>query len=162
MTASSMEYSSGKHSRAKEERKVFQSWMHKGRILRLDQASRVSCPPPPTPSLGALLQLLLLSQMRKPLIERKRRERINNCLDQLKEAVIGAFQLDVSITPPPPPHVLHTHLETCFTPVSQQQSKLEKADILEMTVRHLQNIQSTKRGGEGSQTWFLIFGIFAL
>uniref|UniRef100_A0A3B5L7L9 BHLH domain-containing protein n=1 Tax=Xiphophorus couchianus TaxID=32473 RepID=A0A3B5L7L9_9TELE len=52
----------------------------------------------------------------KPLIERKRRERINNCLDQLKETVIGAFRLD--------------------------QSKLEKADILEMTVKHLQNIQN--------------------
>ncbi|XP_029302571.1 hairy-related 8.2 [Cottoperca gobio] len=57
-------------------------------------------------------------KMRKPLIERKRRERINNCLDQLKETVIGAFRLD--------------------------QSKLEKADILEMTVKHLQNIQSSK------------------
>ncbi|KAK9520504.1 hypothetical protein VZT92_020386 [Zoarces viviparus] len=57
-------------------------------------------------------------KMRKPLIERKRRERINSCLDQLKETVIGAFRLD--------------------------QSKLEKADILEMTVKHLQNIQSIK------------------
>ncbi|KAL4647136.1 transcription cofactor HES-6-like [Arapaima gigas] len=57
-------------------------------------------------------------KLRKPLIERKRRERINNCLDQLKETVVGAFQLD--------------------------QSKLEKADILEMTVKHLQNIQSNK------------------
>ncbi|KAJ0063662.1 hypothetical protein NL108_004782, partial [Boleophthalmus pectinirostris] len=56
--------------------------------------------------------------LRKPLIERKRRERINNCLDQLKETVIGAFRLD--------------------------QSKLEKADILEMTVKHLQNIQKSK------------------
>uniref|UniRef100_A0A8C0FP23 Orange domain-containing protein n=1 Tax=Bubo bubo TaxID=30461 RepID=A0A8C0FP23_BUBBB len=28
--------------------------------------------------------------------ERKRRERINNCLDQLKETVVGAFHLDVS------------------------------------------------------------------
>ncbi|XP_069547088.1 hairy-related 8.2 [Brachyistius frenatus] len=56
-------------------------------------------------------------KLRKPLIERKRRERINNCLDQLKETVIGAFRLD--------------------------QSKLEKADILEMTVKHLQNIQSS-------------------
>ncbi|KAK1900259.1 Transcription cofactor HES-6 [Dissostichus eleginoides] len=56
-------------------------------------------------------------KMRKPLIERKRRERINNCLDQLKDTVIGAFSLD--------------------------QSKLEKADILEMTVKHLQNIQSS-------------------
>ncbi|KAM6933230.1 hairy-related 8.2 [Xenentodon cancila] len=57
-------------------------------------------------------------KLRKPLIERKRRERINNCLDQLKETVIGAFKLD--------------------------QSKLEKADILEMTVKHLQNIQNNK------------------
>ncbi|XP_006116324.1 transcription cofactor HES-6-like [Pelodiscus sinensis] len=57
-------------------------------------------------------------KLRKPLIERKRRERINNCLDQLKEAVVGAFCLD--------------------------QSKLEKADILEMTVKHLQNIQNNK------------------
>ncbi|KAF3693083.1 Transcription cofactor HES-6 C-HAIRY1 Class B basic helix-loop-helix protein 41 [Channa argus] len=57
-------------------------------------------------------------KLRKPLIERKRRERINNCLDQLKETVIGAFRLD--------------------------QSKLEKADILEMTVKHLQNIQTNK------------------
>lgn len=29
-----------------------------------------------------------------------------------------------------------------------QQSKLEKADILEMTVKHLQNIQSSKMLGE--------------
>ncbi|KAA8593767.1 hairy-related 8.2 [Etheostoma spectabile] len=57
-------------------------------------------------------------KLRKPLIERKRRERINNCLDQLKETVIGAFRID--------------------------QSKLEKADILEMTVKHLENIQSSK------------------
>ncbi|XP_078785487.1 hairy-related 8.2 isoform X1 [Oryzias latipes] len=60
-------------------------------------------------------------KMRKPLIERKRRERINNCLDQLKETVIGAFRLD--------------------------QSKLEKADILEMTVKHLQNIQNSQMPG---------------
>ncbi|NWU99835.1 HES6 protein, partial [Upupa epops] len=57
-------------------------------------------------------------KLRKPIIERKRRERINNCLDQLKETVVGAFHLD--------------------------QSKLEKADILEMTVKHLQNIQSSR------------------
>uniref|UniRef100_A0A8D0AWV8 Uncharacterized protein n=1 Tax=Salvator merianae TaxID=96440 RepID=A0A8D0AWV8_SALMN len=57
-------------------------------------------------------------KLRKPLIERKRRERINNCLDQLKETVVEVFRLD--------------------------QSKLEKADILEMTVKHLQNIQNSK------------------
>ncbi|XP_077397807.1 hairy-related 8.2 [Festucalex cinctus] len=77
MTASSVANTVGRHTSAKEERK-----------------------------------------MRKPLIERKRRERINNCLDQLKETVISAFRLD--------------------------QSKLEKADILEMTVKHLQNIQAHK------------------
>ncbi|XP_029626385.1 transcription cofactor HES-6 isoform X1 [Salmo trutta] len=75
MTASTMAHNVGKHSSAKEERKL-----------------------------------------RKPLIERKRRERMNNCLDQLKETVVGAFRLD--------------------------QSKLEKADILEMTVKHLQNVQT--------------------
>ncbi|KAG8580535.1 hypothetical protein GDO81_007326 [Engystomops pustulosus] len=65
-------------------------------------------------------------KLRKPLIERKRRERINSCLEQLKETVIKAFHLD--------------------------QSKLEKADILEMTVRHLENIQRSKTTGETSQT----------
>ncbi|XP_073485172.1 transcription cofactor HES-6-like isoform X1 [Aquarana catesbeiana] len=64
-------------------------------------------------------------KLRKPLIERKRRERINSCLEQLKETVIQAFHLD--------------------------QSKLEKADILEMTVRHLENIQRSRSSGEGSQ-----------
>nr|XP_033814881.1 transcription cofactor HES-6-like isoform X2 [Geotrypetes seraphini] len=72
--------------------------------------------------LGSNMQKLASTKeerkLRKPLIERKRRERINNCLDQLKETVVGAFRLD--------------------------QSKLEKADILEMTVKHLQNIQSNK------------------
>ncbi|XP_073437438.1 transcription factor HES-4-B-like [Dendrobates tinctorius] len=61
-------------------------------------------------------------KLRKPLIERKRRERINSCLEQLKETVIRAFHLD--------------------------QPKLEKADILEMTVRHLENIQKTRTTGE--------------
>lgn len=100
--------------------------------------------------------------MRKPLIERKRRERINNCLDQLKETVIGAFGLDVSIH------------HTCFTSTrkqsepashhnsSQQQSKLEKADILEMTVKHLQNIQSTNRSGKDPETWLLSFHFISL
>lgn len=44
----------------------------------------------------AIFPALFLCQLRKPLIERKRRERINNCLDQLKETVVGAFHLDVS------------------------------------------------------------------
>ncbi|KAK3534706.1 hypothetical protein QTP86_023775, partial [Hemibagrus guttatus] len=67
-------------------------------------------------SLSLCLSLSL--QLRKPLIERKRRERINQCLEQLRETVVEVFGLD--------------------------QSRLEKADILEMTVKHLQNIQSNK------------------
>uniref|UniRef100_A0A3Q3WHL8 BHLH domain-containing protein n=1 Tax=Mola mola TaxID=94237 RepID=A0A3Q3WHL8_MOLML len=81
--------------------------------------------PPQSPFIIIIIIIflfLLPLQLRKPLIERKRRERINNCLDQLKETVIGAFRLD--------------------------QSKLEKADILEMTVKHLQNIQSNKLNGK--------------
>uniref|UniRef100_A0A3B4G3A1 Transcription cofactor HES-6-like n=1 Tax=Pundamilia nyererei TaxID=303518 RepID=A0A3B4G3A1_9CICH len=74
-----------------------------------------------------LPDLVTFLQLRKPLIERKRRERINNCLDQLKETVIGAFLF------------------------SRQQSKLEKADILEMTVKHLQNIQNNKVNGLEAQ-----------
>lgn len=90
--------------------------------------------------------------MRKPLIERKRRERINNCLDQLKETVIGAFRLDVSIQPRVSPQ--HVNRLTSFKSETafQQQSKLEKADILEMTVKHLQNIHSNRRSGKDSGT----------
>ncbi|CAH1774407.1 unnamed protein product [Owenia fusiformis] len=54
----------------------------------------------------------------KPLMEKKRRARINNCLTELKSLVLSAMKKD----------------PTRF-------SKLEKADILEMTVQHLRNIQ---------------------
>lgn len=49
-----------------------------------------------TPTAFLPLSFSFPCQLRKPLIERKRRERINNCLDQLKETVVGAFHLDVS------------------------------------------------------------------
>ncbi|KAG0712576.1 Transcription factor HES-4 [Chionoecetes opilio] len=51
----------------------------------------------------------------KPLMERRRRERINTCLNELKNLVLTAQRKDPS-----------------------RYSKLEKADILEMTVRHVQ------------------------
>lgn len=94
-----------------------------------------------------------LLQLRKPLIERKRRERINTCLDQLKETVIGAFRLDVSISLTWLALSLSVNSGvwiklTSRLLISQQQSKLEKADILEMTVKHLQNIQSSKLNGK--------------
>lgn len=59
-----------------------------------------------------------LRKIKKPLIERRRRERINECLCQLKSLVLEAMDRD----------------ESCY-------SKMEKADILEMTVSHLRSMQ---------------------
>uniref|UniRef100_A0A8C6TJT6 Hes family bHLH transcription factor 3 n=1 Tax=Neogobius melanostomus TaxID=47308 RepID=A0A8C6TJT6_9GOBI len=53
----------------------------------------------------------------KPLMEKKRRARINQCLDQLKS-------------------LLESHYSTTI-----HKRKLEKADILELTVRHLKHLQ---------------------
>nr|XP_053643446.1 transcription factor HES-4-like [Cherax quadricarinatus] len=53
----------------------------------------------------------------KPLMERRRRERINHCLNELKTLVLTAQRKDPT-----------------------RYSKLEKADILEMTVRHVQSL----------------------
>ncbi|XP_016138998.1 transcription factor HES-2-like [Sinocyclocheilus grahami] len=57
----------------------------------------------------------------KPLIEKRRRERINSSLEQLKGIMVDAYNLD--------------------------QSKLEKADVLEITVQYMENLQ---RGSGGS------------
>ncbi|XP_040313764.1 transcription factor HES-4 isoform X1 [Herpailurus yagouaroundi] len=54
----------------------------------------------------------------KPVMEKRRRARINESLAQLKTLVLDAFRKD-----------------------SSRHSKLEKADILEMTVRHLQSLR---------------------
>ncbi|XP_050544422.1 enhancer of split mgamma protein-like [Daktulosphaira vitifoliae] len=56
----------------------------------------------------------------KPLLERKRRARINRCLDELKDLMFTALEAE-----------------------GENVDKLEKADILEFTVKHLQKI--TKR-----------------
>lgn len=58
----------------------------------------------------------------KPMLERKRRARINRCLDELKELMVTA---------------LHSEGENV--------SKLEKADILELTVRHLHKLKRHQR-----------------
>ncbi|OWF56768.1 transcription factor HES-1-like [Mizuhopecten yessoensis] len=55
---------------------------------------------------------------KKPLMEKRRRARINSCLLQLKSLVLQAMKKDTS-----------------------HYSKLEKADILEMTVKHLRALQ---------------------
>jgi hairy and enhancer of split, invertebrate len=54
----------------------------------------------------------------KPLLERKRRARINACLDELKDLMVYALQAE-----------------------GESISKLEKADVLELTVRHLQKLK---------------------
>ena len=58
----------------------------------------------------------------KPLLERKRRARINACLDELKDIMTVALQAE-----------------------GENVSKLEKADILELTVRHLQKLNQSHR-----------------
>ena len=54
----------------------------------------------------------------KPLLERKRRARINNCLDELKELMVDALQSE-----------------------GESITKLEKADVLELTVSHLRKLK---------------------
>merc|ERR1711956_62210 len=54
----------------------------------------------------------------KPLIERKRRARINSCLDELKDLMVFALQTE-----------------------GESISKLEKADVLELTVSHLRKLK---------------------
>ncbi|XP_034950972.1 protein deadpan-like [Chelonus insularis] len=59
-----------------------------------------------------------LRRSNKPIMEKRRRARINQCLEELKSLILEAMKKDPS-----------------------RHSKLEKADILEMTVKHLQTVQ---------------------
>lgn len=61
-------------------------------------------------------------QVMKPMLERKRRARINKCLDELKDLMVSALQAE-----------------------GENVSKLEKADILELTVRHLHKLRRQQR-----------------
>ena len=54
----------------------------------------------------------------KPLLERKRRARINKCLDELKDLMVCAMQSE-----------------------GESITKLEKADVLELTVNHLRKLK---------------------
>ena len=58
----------------------------------------------------------------KPLLERKRRARINHCLDELKDLMVFALQTE-----------------------GESITKLEKADVLEITVRHLQKLKAQNK-----------------
>ena len=57
--------------------------------------------------------------MNKPIMEKKRRARINDCLNELKSLVLEGLKKDPA-----------------------RHSKLEKADILEMAVKHMRSLQS--------------------
>uniref|UniRef100_A0A8C9RE94 Transcription factor HES-3-like n=1 Tax=Scleropages formosus TaxID=113540 RepID=A0A8C9RE94_SCLFO len=71
---------------------------------------------------SAKAQLNNARRVSKPMMEKKRRARINECLDELK-----------------------TLMENYYTNYIRKR-KLEKADILEMTVRHLRNLQKAQQG----------------
>ncbi|XP_076054326.1 uncharacterized protein LOC143033012 [Oratosquilla oratoria] len=58
----------------------------------------------------------------KPLLERKRRARINRCLDELRDLLVAALQAE-----------------------GETVTRLEKADILEMTVRHVRRLNQRRR-----------------
>ncbi|KAL5273864.1 hypothetical protein ACFFRR_000557 [Megaselia abdita] len=58
----------------------------------------------------------------KPLLERKRRARINKCLDQLKTLMVD-----------------------CLTQEGEHITRLEKADILELTVEYLRKQKKEKK-----------------
>lgn len=67
---------------------------------------------------SVITRFVLGAQVMKPLLERKRRARINRCLDELKDLMVVTLQAE-----------------------GENVSKLEKADILELTVRHLQKLK---------------------
>ncbi|XP_022788818.1 transcription factor HES-4-like [Stylophora pistillata] len=59
---------------------------------------------------------------KKPEMERKRRQRINNCLSQIKRMIPEARELEI-----------------------KKGCRLEKAEILEITVKFIQKVQNEKR-----------------
>nr|XP_055024793.1 hairy-related 3 [Misgurnus anguillicaudatus] len=63
-----------------------------------------------------------VKKVSKPLMEKKRRARINKCLNQLKILLETVYSNNI------------------------RKRKLEKADILELTVKHLKYLQNTGRG----------------
>lgn len=67
----------------------------------------------------------------KPMLERKRRARINKCLDELKDLMVATLESE-----------------------GEHVTRLEKADILELTVSHLQKMkqQKSKAGGNSPQS----------
>ncbi|XP_031563530.1 transcription factor HES-1-like [Actinia tenebrosa] len=65
----------------------------------------------------------------KPIMEKRRRERINKSLDELKKLVLEAQNRD-----------------------SSRYTKLEKADILEVTVKHLRGLRNRRKSVPATTT----------
>ncbi|KAJ3643040.1 hypothetical protein Zmor_025778 [Zophobas morio] len=65
-------------------------------------------------------------KIRKPLMEKKRRARINDSLEALKQILLDSKA---------------TLKESASRRSGQRTAKLEKADILEMTVRYVQHLR---------------------
>ncbi|XP_039856478.1 transcription factor HES-5-like [Simochromis diagramma] len=72
------------------------------------------------PAMTSSRDLTLNHKLRKPLVEKLRRERINTCIEQLKSLLVPEFLKQ------------------------QPDSNLEKADILEMTVCFLTQLQQQR------------------
>lgn len=108
---------SSQHSGTRVERKVSKghTWKRLVHVIACILCTQRFCS-----ELGECENSLLLFalQSNKPIMEKRRRARINNCLNELKNILLEAMKKDPA-----------------------RHSKLEKADILELTVRHLQNIQ---------------------
>ncbi|XP_073819391.1 enhancer of split mgamma, helix-loop-helix [Musca autumnalis] len=65
----------------------------------------------------------------KPMLERKRRARINKCLDELKDLMVATLESE-----------------------GEHVTRLEKADILELTVTHLQKMKQQRLAKASSGT----------
>ncbi|KAI4462354.1 basic helix-loop-helix transcription factor hes-related [Holotrichia oblita] len=79
-----------------------------------------------------------LRKTHKPIMEKRRRARINQCLNEIKTLILEAMKKDHVYV-----HMLcyHLFIGTILLFQPARHSKLEKADILEMAVKHLQNVQ---------------------
>merc|ERR1712071_728493 len=73
-----------------------------------------SHPPSAWDDKESVSRTMLYKKITKPLLERQRRARINRCLDELKELMSAALASE-----------------------GENLTKLEKADVLDLTVRHL-------------------------
>lgn len=65
----------------------------------------------------------------KPMLERKRRARINKCLDELKDLMVATLESE-----------------------GEHVTRLEKADILELTVTHLQKMKQQRKSANNTMS----------